>query len=218
MTDVSPSVTESAPVGAVDRATAKTALLDAIARVPKPTGLPALSADIEASIADLEAYNPTPVTTAAAELLTGNWLTLYTSSDELLRLGSTLPGFKVGNMYQYIQADKGFVCNVAEINGLPYLGGLAVVRASFKAVSERRVKVTFHQAMIASQAITNYQVDSFIHLLECKPDQIPALKITFPENREQKGWLDITYLDETLRVGRGNEGSVFVLSKVPHSA
>ncbi|RMF69823.1 MAG: fibrillin, partial [Cyanobacteria bacterium J069] len=31
---------------------------------------------------------------------------------------------------------------------------------------------------------------------------------------ERKGWLDITYLDDDLRIGRGNEGSVFVLTKV----
>ncbi|MGL4881863.1 MAG: PAP/fibrillin family protein, partial [Waterburya sp.] len=29
----------------------------------------------------------------------------------------------------------------------------------------------------------------------------------------QKGWLDITYLDEDMRIGRGNEGNVFVLTK-----
>jgi hypothetical protein len=33
-------------------------------------------------------------------------------------------------------------------------------------------------------------------------------------SREQQGWLDITYLDNDLRIGRGNEGSVFVLTKV----
>jgi hypothetical protein len=33
------------------------------------------------------------------------------------------------------------------------------------------------------------------------------------ENRDQRGWLDITYLDHDLRIGRGNEGSVFVLTK-----
>jgi PAP_fibrillin len=32
-------------------------------------------------------------------------------------------------------------------------------------------------------------------------------------NRDQKGWLDITYLDDDLRIGRGNQGSVFVLTK-----
>ncbi|MEO0852168.1 MAG: PAP/fibrillin family protein, partial [Cyanobacteria bacterium J06648_11] len=190
MTDVASPIAASASTGSSDRAAAKAALLDAISKTPNPSGLPALSAEVEARVADLEALNPTPVTTAAADLLTGNWLTLYTSSEELIRLGTTLPGFKVGGMYQYIQAEKGFVCNVAEINGLPYLGGLAVVRASFQVVSDRRVKVTFHQAAIVSQASANYQIDSFLHLLEYDPDQIPGFKITFPESREQKGWLD----------------------------
>jgi hypothetical protein len=31
--------------------------------------------------------------------------------------------------------------------------------------------------------------------------------------RDQNGWLDITYLDQDLRIGRGNQGSVFVLTK-----
>ena len=33
------------------------------------------------------------------------------------------------------------------------------------------------------------------------------------ENRDRQGWLEITYLDEDLRIGRGNEGSVFILAK-----
>ncbi|NEP29276.1 PAP/fibrillin family protein, partial [Moorena sp. SIO3I6] len=38
--------------------------------------------------------------------------------------------------------------------------------------------------------------------------------IEFPINRDiQQGWLEITYLDDDLRIGRGNQGSVFVLTK-----
>ena len=29
----------------------------------------------------------------------------------------------------------------------------------------------------------------------------------------QQGWLEITYLDHDLRIGRGNQGSLFVLTK-----
>ena len=33
------------------------------------------------------------------------------------------------------------------------------------------------------------------------------------DSRNQQGWLDITYLDADMRIGRGNEGSVYVLAK-----
>ncbi|HBR00189.1 MAG TPA: fibrillin, partial [Cyanobacteria bacterium UBA11691] len=36
----------------------------------------------------------------------------------------------------------------------------------------------------------------------------------FPISEEnQKGWLDITYLDRDLRINRGNKESVFVLAR-----
>ncbi|MEO1341942.1 MAG: PAP/fibrillin family protein, partial [Cyanobacteria bacterium J06635_13] len=40
------------------------------------------------------------------------------------------------------------------------------------------------------------------------------LPIDFKIDRgEQKGWLETTYLDHDMRIGRGNEGNVFVLTK-----
>ncbi|MGB3138187.1 MAG: PAP/fibrillin family protein, partial [Nodosilinea sp.] len=39
--------------------------------------------------------------------------------------------------------------------------------------------------------------------------------IDFNINPErQSGWLEVTYLDDDLRIGRGNQGSLFVLKKV----
>ena len=88
------------------------------------------------------------------------------------------------------------------------------VRANFEVLSDVRVKVNFTQAMIGSQAIANFDLDSFLTLMEYRPERIPALKLKFSEQREQQGWLDITYLDGDLRVGRGNQGNVFVLERV----
>jgi hypothetical protein len=40
------------------------------------------------------------------------------------------------------------------------------------------------------------------------------LAIDFQIKREdQKGWLETTYLDQDLRIGRGNEGNLFVLKR-----
>ncbi|WP_017325460.1 PAP/fibrillin family protein [Synechococcus sp. PCC 7336] len=198
-----------------DRAAAKSALLEAIAAAPAPSGLPEPSAEIDRLVAALEAFNPTAAPTAAAELLSGNWRTLYTTSSELLRLGKTLPGFKSRGIYQCIWAKRQLLCNVGEINGLPGLGGIVAVRATFQVVSDRRVSVKFLQAMVGSQAVMNYDLDSFLALMQHRPQQIPAVKVTFPERREQRGWLDITYLDRNLRIGRGNQGNLFVLDRKP---
>ncbi|WP_390883102.1 PAP/fibrillin family protein [Kovacikia minuta] len=86
------------------------------------------------------------------------------------------------------------------------------VAARFKPVSERRVEVKFERSLLGLKRLINYQSPrSFIQQLESN-QPLPAIDFNI-ENRDQQGWLDITYLDEDLRIGRGNEGSVFVLTK-----
>lgn len=165
----------------------------------------------------LEALNPTPAPTRTPELLSANWRTVYTTSQDLLRL-SQLPGYTGGSIYQAIRADRQEVINVAEIVGAGLLrsllpAGLVAVVATFEVESDRRVQVFFRRFVIGIQGAMNYEISSFLALLDHKPDQIPALKIDIPPGRQQ-GWLDITYLDEDLRLGRGSEGSLFVLEKV----
>lgn len=198
---------------------AKQELLEAIAETDRGRQVSPQQRDhIAAQVQTLEALNPTSTPTAAADLLTGNWRTLYTTSQDLLKLSTTFPGLVAGEIYQYINTSKARVINVAEIQGWDWLvhwipGGVVSVVASFEVLSDRRVEVTFNQFVIGVQPLMNYQVDSFLTLLEHKPEQIPALRIDLL-SRDRKGWLDITYLDEDLRIGRGNEGSLFVLDKV----
>ncbi len=198
---------------------AKADLLQQIAATDRGRQVsPQQAEQIEAQVQALEALNPTAEPTAAAERLTGNWRTLYTTSQDLLKLSRTLPGIVTGEIYQYINAAEAQVINVAELQGWDWLsawvpGGIVSVVASFSVVSERRVEVTFKRFVIGVQPLMSYQIDSFLSLLERKPEQIPALKIDLP-SRDQRGWLDITYLDEDLRIGRGSEGSLFVLDKV----
>ena len=190
----------------------KSELLEAIAG--KNRGLLATAADKQAIlslIAQLEDRNPTPRPVEAAELLEGDWRLLYTSSRGILGIDQ-LPLFKLGQVYQCIRTKESKVYNIAELYGLPYLEGLVSVAAEYEAVSERRVKVTFKRSLSGLQRLIDYQSPSnFIEQIE-SGKKFTALD--FPiENREQRGWLDITYLDEDLRIGRGNEGSVFVLTK-----
>jgi hypothetical protein len=191
----------------------KAELLEAIAG--KNRGLLASETDkvaILAAIARLEDRNPTPRPVEATDLLEGNWRLLYTTSNELLNFGR-LPLLPLGQIYQCIRTSTTRVYNIAEISELPYLEGLVSVCARFEPVSDRRVNVKFERFVIGLRRLIGYQSpNTFIQQIESGKKFFPALDFGI-KNREQKGWLDITYLDNDLRVGRGNEGSVFVLTK-----
>lgn len=189
----------------------KAALLEAIAG--KNRGLLATERDKQAilmAIAMMEDRNPTP-RPVEAEILDGNWRLLYTTSRGLLNIDQ-LPLLKLGQIYQCIRVQTKSVYNIAEVYGLPYLEGLVSVTARFEPVSERRVQVKFERSIIGLQRLISYQ--SPMDLIQQIETGKKFAAIDFRIERDQQGWLDITYLDDNLRIGRGNEGSVFVLSKV----
>ncbi len=190
----------------------KAELLGAIAG--KNRGLLATEIDkaaILSAVSQLEDTNPTPNPIEASELLEGNWRLLYTTSNSLLGL-DRFPLLQLGQIYQCIRTSRARVYNIAEVMGIPFLEGLVSVVAGFTPVSEYRVNVRFERSIIGLQRLLNYQsVNEFIEQIETGQKFSP-LDFSI-KSREQQGWLDITYLDEDLRVGRGNEGSVFVLTK-----
>ncbi|MBD1218649.1 MAG: PAP/fibrillin family protein [Aphanizomenon flos-aquae Clear-A1] len=168
---------------------------------------------ILAAIANLEDFNPTPRPLAATNLLEGNWRLLYTTSKALLKI-DRLPFCKLGQIYQCIRVRSNSVYNIAEIYGIPSLEGLVSVVAKFEPVSERRVQVKFQRFIIGLQRLIGYTTPgNFIQQIESGDFQ-NKLAFDFPiQSEQQQGWLDITYIDDNLRIARGNEGSVFVLTK-----
>ncbi|MEH2152167.1 PAP/fibrillin family protein [Nostoc sp.] len=190
----------------------KAALMDAIALTNR--GLLATQAQkqaILAAIANLEDFNPTPRPVEASNLLDGNWRLLYTTSKALLNL-DRLPLCKLGQIYQCIRVETSSVYNIAEIYGLPYLEGLVSIAAKFEPVSGRRVQVKFERSIIGLQRLIEYNSPvTFIQQIEAGR-KFPGIDIAVNSDKQQ-GWLDITYIDNDLRIGRGNEGSVFILSK-----
>ena len=190
----------------------KAELLEAIAGTNR--GLMATKQDKQAilmAIAQIEDRNPTPRPIEAGELLDGNWRLIYTTSKGLLNIDQ-LPLLKLGQIYQYIRVKTQSVYNIAEVYGLPYLEGLVSVAASFEPLSERRVQVKFERSILGLQRLMSYQSpDDFIQQIELGA-KFTAIDFGI-DSRNQQGWLDITYLDQDLRIGRGNEGSVFVLTK-----
>jgi len=191
----------------------KSRLLEAIAG--KNRGLLATETEkkaILAAIAQLEDYNPNPNPLEATELLDGNWRLLYTSSQELLGI-DRFPLLGLGQIYQCVRVKDAKIFNIAEVYGLPLLEGLVSVTAKFEPVSQKRVEVKFERAISGLQRLIKYQSpNNFIQEIEAGK-KFTAIDFEI-KNRERQGWLDITYLDEDLRIGRGNVGSVFVLSKV----
>jgi PAP_fibrillin len=191
----------------------KTALLEAIAG--KNRGLLANDGDrlaIQAAAVRLEENNPTQNPVEATALLDGNWRLLYTTSQELLQI-DRFPLLTLGQIYQYIRVQDAAIYNIAEVKGPPFLEGIVSVVARFEPVSTTRVKVRFERGIFGLQRLIGYQSpDAFVQAIE-SGKRFAAVDFTIT-NPNQKGWLDITYLDEDLRIGRGNEGNLFVLTKV----
>lgn len=191
----------------------KSQLLEAIAGTNR--GLLATDADkvaILSAVAQLEDHNPTPRPLEASDRLDGNWRLLYTTSKGLLNL-NRVPLLQLGQIYQCIRTSTSKIYNIAEFGGLPYLEGLVAVTAKFEPVSQQRVKVTFDRSISGLQSLISYRSPKeFIHQIEIGK-KFPAIDFNI-KSGDQQGWLDTTYLDDQLRIGRGNEGSVFVLAKV----
>ncbi|MEG4941131.1 PAP/fibrillin family protein [Microcoleus sp. F4-D5] len=190
----------------------KSELLEIIAG--KNRGLLATASDKQAilsAIAKLEDYNPTPRPVEAAELLNGDWRLLYTTSRELLNLDA-FPLVKLGQIYQSIRVRESKVYNIGELYGLPYLEGIVSVAARFEPTSERRVQIKFERSIFGLSRLIGYESPGkFINEIE-SGKKFAAVDFGL-DTREQQGWLDITYLDGDLRIGRGNKNSVFVLTR-----
>lgn len=166
---------------------------------------------IQAAIAQLEECNPTALPLEATELLEGNWRLLYTTSQDLLGLGR-FPAVQLGQIYQCIRTQTARIYNIAELTSLPFLESVVSVSAQFAPVSEKRVEVRFERSVLGLQRLLPYESpDQLIELLnsDTKPKAIDFQIKT----QRKPGWLDVTYLDQDLRIGRGNEGSLFVLTK-----
>jgi hypothetical protein len=206
-------------------------------------GIAASSTDrqaIASMVARIEDLNPTAAPLSAPELLAGDWRLLYTTSQELLGIDK-VPFANLGNIYQCVRPEQGRIYNIAEIKTLPYCDALVSVVADFTpapaelqsqsettpsqgsatatanitALSDRRVNVKFSRGVIGLQGLLGYESPAqYVAKLEATDKMTLLQGVDFSINSDrQQGWLEITYLDEDLRIGRGNQGSLFVLTK-----
>jgi hypothetical protein len=191
---------------------AKTQLLKAIAG--RNRGLLAQSSDrqiILDAIDHLEDENPTPQP-IESNLLAGDWRLIYTTNSNLLFIDLP-PLVRLGQIYQSVRPATGKLYNIAEVvSGFPGLSGLICVSAKFTAVSDQRIDVKFQRWIIGLQNLLDYQSpEELVEKIE-SGNGLTALDLPIDE-QNQDNWLDITYLDEDLRIGRGHRGNLFVLTK-----
>ncbi|XWS15519.1 hypothetical protein CRYUN_Cryun34aG0007300 [Craigia yunnanensis] len=229
---------EEKPKEVVEIESLKKALVDSFYGTDR--GLKATSetrAEIVELITQLEAKNPTPAPTEALPLLNGKWILAYTSFQGLFPLLSRgqLPLVKVEEISQTIDAESFTVQNSVQFSG-PLASSSISTNAKFEVRSPKRVQIKFQEGIIGTPQLTDSIVlPENVEFLGQKIDLTPIkglltsvqdtassvaktissrppLKFSLL-NRNAESWLLTTYLDEDLRISRGDAGSVFVLIK-----
>ena len=171
-----------------------------------------LVAEIEELTRELESLNPHPQPLIhATALLEGAWQLQYSTAREIRSLDSLPLGLQIGKVYQVINiADKLFF-NIAQVkHPLGLISGYVKVTASFEPamdisnLADKRINVYFDKRYLA--------IEKIIGINTPKLNPFKVIAANNPQGRIAT--LDITYLDETLRIGRGGDESLFILNKV----
>ncbi len=165
--------------------------------------------EIEQLTREVEEVNPNPQPLLyATSLLNGNWQLQYSTAREIRSLSSLPLGLKIGKVYQEIDvANKSFF-NLAFVkHPLELISGNVKVTATFEPAEEetnKRINVQFDKRYLSIEKILGIQTP--------KLNPFKVVQANNPQGRIPS--LDVTYLDETLRIGRGGDGSLFILKRV----
>ncbi|KAL0449767.1 UNVERIFIED_CONTAM: Fibrillin protein 5 [Sesamum latifolium] len=168
-------------------------------------GVPsAKKAEVEELVELLESQNPTPKPTQCLEKVAGSWKLIY-STITILGSKRTKLGLRdfitLGDFLQSINVAEGKAVNVIKFSakGLNLLSGQLTIDASFKIATESRVDISYNKSVITPEQLMNVFRKNYELLLG----------IFNPE-----GWLEITYVDDTLRIGRDDKGNMFILERL----
>ncbi|XP_058226237.1 fibrillin-5, chloroplastic isoform X2 [Rhododendron vialii] len=147
-------------------------------------GVPsAKKSEIEGLVKQLETRNPTPEPTLFLEKVGGCWKLIYST---ITILGSKRT--KLGLRDFISLGDFLQTIDVAELK----------IEASFKTASKSRVDIKYSNSTITPDQLMNVFRKNYDLLLS----------IFDPE-----GWLEITYVDDSLRIGRDDKGNIFILER-----
>jgi len=171
-----------------------------------------LAEEIERLTTELESVNPNPNPLLyASYLLEGVWQLQYSTAKEIRSLASLPLGLKLGKVYQVINVANKLFFNLAKVkHSLGLVSGYVKVTASFEPAKEdleplpnKRINVYFDKRYLSIEKIVGINT----------PKLNPFKVVPANNTTSRIATLDITYLDETLRIGRGGDGSLFILSK-----
>ncbi|XP_047334171.1 fibrillin-5, chloroplastic isoform X2 [Impatiens glandulifera] len=167
-------------------------------------GIPSTKkSEIESLVKLLESMNPTPEPAFTLEKVSGCWKLVY-STITILGSRRTKLGLRdfisLGDFFQTIDVSKGKAVNIVMFNvrALNFLNGQLKIESSFKTASKSRVDIEYVDSSITPEQLMNVFKKNYDILLS----------IFNPE-----GWLEITYVDDTLRIGRDDKGNIFILER-----
>jgi PAP_fibrillin/Protein of unknown function (DUF5674) len=128
-----------------------------------------------------------------------------------LPLDSLPLGLQIGKVYQVINIANKLFFNLAQVqHPLKIISGYVKVTASFEpaldtsGLADKRINVDFDKRYLAIEKIVGIDTP-----------KLNPFKVVAANNPQGRiATLDITYLDETLRIGRGGDESLFILNKV----
>ncbi len=145
------------------------------------------------------------------QLLDGSWLLQYSTAREIRSLRRLPLGFLVGKIYQIIDIETASFENKAWVehsSGL--LSGYVRVTATFEPALEgenllpnQKINVDFKQRFIGINKILGIKTSLL--------DPIRVVEARNPQGRIPS--LNITYIDQIMRIGRGGDGSLFILTR-----
>lgn len=199
-------------------------------------------AEIEELITQLEGKNPTALPNESAGVLDGTWRVVYTSNSELsllLALASRLPLLEVGDLTQTIDSAAMTVENKVELSA-PLSRTALSSSGSLEVRSPKLLQVRLENGVLRTpELLADLELPSSLQVLGQTVD-LSALQsalrplngpvgalvsglgsalagapdLRFPINAPGSGsWLLTTYVDEDLRITRGDRGSVYVSVK-----
>mmetsp|Transcript_2462 Transcript_2462/g.3603 ORF Transcript_2462/g.3603 Transcript_2462/m.3603 type:complete len:246 (+) Transcript_2462:29-766(+) len=138
--------------------------------------------------------------------LEGSWKLIYSNSPDILSL-SLVPGILIGEIYQNIYGMREEIDNVVEIQSIlapfiPSTKAKFIVNVKGNVSTAKRINLSFDKQKFVPETFFGKEMAGVFNPIE----------LDIPLPFRNVGWLDHTFVDEDLRIGRSFQ-NIFVLLK-----